>query len=449
MCERKYEFIKETYDFIKGHLKYQDTEIVVPGTNLYENFLNAWNNENKWTTGGPGTIATAYTWHAYNTMADVAQRLGKDEDAETFKTKADAIKAEAKESLWDTDSGVYGEYRDYFGHKRLNTAPDLSSVYTPIDLGMTDYTESHQMLRYTDYAIDSEYIDGHEFKWSSNRSPKFYSSYGLYQQEVLNNALAYFQTGEKEKGYDQSMASMLPMYIGTEAGSGVVSHVSSQSGLKNAGHLDFGDTTGMFQRTVITGLFGIMMDKAHGKAQIMPGFPDDWDFAKYTSDYINYSYKYENDTDKFEISTPDNTSLQYVMKVPARTSKVESVKVNGVEINDFTVTKTADGGISVKLKNNTENAVNITADFKTISGKTSKTLSINAGATSDEIIIPLADINDLTPGNNKVTAVITGDVKLSTETEFTDWNINSETVTETKTKTVTQAYIKKSEENNV
>ena len=524
------EFMTEAYDFVKGHLKYQDSEIAVPGTNLYENFLNAWNTDNKWTTGGAGTIATAYTWHAYDTMVDIAKTLGKEEDAATFKAKADAIKSEAKESLWDKDSGVYGEHRDYFGYKRLNAAPDLSSVYTPIDLGMTDYEEAHQMLRYTDYAIDSEYIDGYEFKWSSNRAPKFYSSYGLYEQEVLNNALAYFQTGEREKGYSQFMSNVIPMYIGTAAGPGAVSHVQSAK-LTNAGHIDFGDTTGMFQRTVITGLFGIMMDQAHGRAEIKPGFPEDWNHASYSSDYISYSYSFKNNTDSFKLQTP--AKLEYVLSVPARSARVKSVKVNGEE-TDYTLTETVnvttpplkeatveivyddaalpelsysqtaaannsltvssnckitavsdpqgvlegtDGcgtdtitlslnektgyhtvfaevekdemtrvlpvdieirepieitdtkisgnGISLKLKNNTETALNISAKLQTISGSTDTAVSLVSGGESEEITVPLADGADLTPGNNAVTAKISGDITYETEAELEDWTIGA------------------------
>ena len=51
------EFIAEAYEFVKGHLQSQDSEIRVPGTNLYENFLNAWNTDNKWTTG-----ISVYVW---------------------------------------------------------------------------------------------------------------------------------------------------------------------------------------------------------------------------------------------------------------------------------------------------------------------------------------------------------------------------------------------------
>ena len=80
------------YDFIAGHLKFMDDYMQVPGTNLYENWLDAWNTDNKWNNGGTGSIATAYTWRAYNTMAKIAAKLGKTDDAAAYQTKADLIK---------------------------------------------------------------------------------------------------------------------------------------------------------------------------------------------------------------------------------------------------------------------------------------------------------------------------------------------------------------------
>lgn len=45
--------------------------------------------------------------------------------------------------LYDTDKGVFGEYIERFGYQRLNSAPDLSSIYTPADMGIaTDESTS-------------------------------------------------------------------------------------------------------------------------------------------------------------------------------------------------------------------------------------------------------------------------------------------------------------------
>lgn len=328
-------FEKEAYDFIVKHLKYQESYIKVDGANLYENWLNAWNTDNKWNNGGPGSISTAYTWRAYEMMSQIATVLKKTDDAKTYKAKADSIKTDMKKILWDKDTGVYGEFRDIFGLKRLNTAPDLSSIYTPIDVGITDGIEGYQMLRYSDYAIDSVEIDGYEFKYSSNRAPKFYSSYGLYEQEAMNNAYAYFKVGQREKGYSQYMGCVVPMYIGKGAGPGASSHRQDEN-LENGGHIDFADTASLYIRTTVEGIFGIKMKQAYGQVEINPGFPKEWKLAAIETKYLNYTYRYVDRKDVFEIKTQN--SLKYQMKVPARSSKVLSVKVNGQAL-EFKVNK--------------------------------------------------------------------------------------------------------------
>ncbi|MDL2302034.1 hypothetical protein LJC58_06745, partial [Lachnospiraceae bacterium OttesenSCG-928-D06] len=328
-------FEQEAYEFVVMHLKYQENYIKVDSANLYENWLNAWNTDNKWNNGGPGSIATAYTWRAYNVMSQIAAALKKEEDARVYKAKADAIKMDMKDVLWDKESGVYGEFRDVFGLKRLNTAPDLSSMYTPIDVGITDELEGYQMLRYSDYAIDSIEIDGYEFKYSANRLPEFYSSYGLYEQETMNNAYAYFKIGYCEMGYKQYMGCVVPMYMGMGAGPGASSHRQDEN-LENAGHIDFADTSSLYTRTAVEGIFGIRMQQAYDVAEITPGFPKEWEEAAIETKYISYSYQYVDGRDIFKIKTPRR--LVYKMKIPVRSSKILGVKVNG-EAVDFTVSK--------------------------------------------------------------------------------------------------------------
>lgn len=52
-------------------------------------------------------------------------------------------------------------------------------------------------------------------------------------------------------------------------------------------------------------------------------------------DAVSYDYKYENNTDKFSVTSKEN--LSYEMHVPTRSSKITSVKVNGTEVTDYTV----------------------------------------------------------------------------------------------------------------
>ncbi len=536
-------FAEEAYSFVKKYLRFQEEYMKVPGTSLYENFLNAWNTDNKWNNGGPGSIATAYTWRAYAVMARIAQALNKNEDAVEYQKKADDIRVQMKEVLWDKDTGVYGEYRDFFGMKRLNTAPDLSSIYTPVDVGVTDIQEGYQILQYSDYAIDSVCLGDAEFKYSSNRLPKFYSSCGLYVQETLNNALAYFQTGQRKMGYKQYLGCLIPLIKGKGAGPGASSHTMDEE-LENTGHIDFADSASMHLRTAVEGLFGIRLLKAYKRAEIMPGFPEEWKEASIRLEGFGYSFRYADRVDYFEIYAEE--ALKFTLKIPARSSKVEWVKVNGkeaiFELNQFVClttealtdakveikygeseiaavfaeaagamgeefcvrsngriksltdmqeifsdkvysgtklyfdeeafpsevtvklgekaghhtffaeiikedmkallpvsleirqplelcgTEIVNGektGIRTRIRNNMQKAVAITAKLSTINENMAAELVIAPGNCSEWLFVPVKNSFDLTPGENKVKAEISGDYSGRLEGEAIDWTLDT------------------------
>lgn len=526
------------YDFVAGHLKFMDDYMRVPRTNLYENWLDAWNTDNKWNNGGAGSIASSYTYHAYAVMARLAQKLGKTADAAAYQTKADAIKKEMNEQLWDTDTGVFGELRERFGYGRLNAAPDLSSTYTTVDMGVATDEQIYQMMRFTDYAVPSvagldKIWDNIDFKYSSNRPPEYYSSDGLYIEEVMNNALAHFESGNREKGMEQFRACLVPLMKGSSAGQGTVQHIV-KADLSNNGHIDFGDCTAQYTRTAAEGLFGVKLNVPAGKADIKPGFPAEWKYASIGMDALSYDYKYENSTDIFNVKSKD--TLSYVMHIPARSSKITSVKVNNVEtdsytvdnfvnittaaaknakievtyandaiaaveaaaiggagaeykvssngkitavsdpqgiladlpsvntkdisvelankkdnhtffvtvekddmtavlpvdleirdaveITDMSIVSGTNAGIRLKLANNTAERITVDALLSTVSGSVEKkNITINTDGTSEEILVPVQNQTDLTPGNNKVTAVVTGDIDETVTGEVTNWQL--------------------------
>ena len=50
------------YSFVTRYLEFIEAQMKVGDTNLYENWLNAWNTDNKWANGGASSIETAYVW---------------------------------------------------------------------------------------------------------------------------------------------------------------------------------------------------------------------------------------------------------------------------------------------------------------------------------------------------------------------------------------------------
>ncbi|MCR5413458.1 MAG: hypothetical protein K6F50_01860 [Kiritimatiellae bacterium] len=281
------------YETVKRHLECERSTYGVEGTALCENWLNAWNTDGKWCNGGAGTVSSSYNYRANSTMAEIARALGKADDAEFFAREAERIRKDAVALLWDGASGVFGEFRDRFGAHMLQSCPDTSSVYTPIDCGLAAPSEAKRMLawvcREIPYRVAS---DGSAFLYSSNKLPPFYSTCGLYQEENLNLALACWLSGEPALGWRHLKDSLMPMARGTTAGPGAVS-LQLDENLENAGHLDFGDVVAQIPRTVVEGLFGIRPDVPAGKVYVKPGFPDGWDRAEIVTPLLGYEWSRE------------------------------------------------------------------------------------------------------------------------------------------------------------
>ena len=277
------------YAAVKRHLGWLETNMKVPFANLYENFLNAWNTDNKWCNGGAGTIATAYAYRAYATMARIAAKIGETSDAAAFAAKAAAIRADAERLLFDEAQGTWGEFRERFGEGRLIACPDTSSVYTPIDMGLSSPDRSRASLLWAERNIPSVFADGAAFLRSSNKLPLFFGTCGIYPQETVNFAHAWFLVGESELGWRHFRDAIGAMARGVEAGPGVIS-MQTDENLRNFTHRDFGDPIGVILRATTEGLFGIHLAAGEGRATVEPGFPAAWDHAEIDTPYLSYRW---------------------------------------------------------------------------------------------------------------------------------------------------------------
>ena len=286
-------FMREcAYDATKRHLAYMDKYIKVPDSVLYENFLNAWNTDNKWTNGGESTIASAYVRFACRTMARIAGRLGFRDDAEAFTKKADAIDAAIDKSLWDDKGGVWGEYRERFGHRRL-VPPDSSSIYTAIDSGLADANPERARRALGWFARNVPSLvakDGTPISFSSNKLPCFYSTCGIYPEENMHLALACWQAGEPELAWRYYRSGWFQASRGVKAGPGVMGCALDRVTFENWGDIDFTDSISMFLRSTVEGLFGIRIDGPTRTAKVAPGFPAEWNEAEIKTPYFGYRW---------------------------------------------------------------------------------------------------------------------------------------------------------------
>ena len=283
------DFMREiAYDGVKRHLAWMDRNMKVPGTELYENWLNTWNTDNKWCNGGAGTIASAYYAFDCRVMAEVAQRLGKADDAAYFASRAKVVEDAIEKKLWHEGDGVWGEYRERFGLGRLMRAPDLSTVYIAIDNLPFDLARNRRAVAWVEENVPTHFAkDGGTLLYSSNRLPFFWSSCGRYPNETLFWALACYQVGEPELGWRHLRDVAAISARGAGCGPGVGT-CDLNFDFACYGNIDFADVAAGFLRTVAEGVFGLVDGK-----EIRPSFPASWNEAEIKSPYISYRWTRE------------------------------------------------------------------------------------------------------------------------------------------------------------
>lgn len=312
------------FDAIARHLAWGERYVKTPD-GLYENFLNAWNTDYKWCNGGGGTIASVYYWRANTTMADIAERLGK--NPTVFRTRAAEIAGAMRDRLWSERNGVYGEYRDRFGLGLLHESPDLSSIYTPIDLGFCDPFESYRMMRFALRRFET--IEGSlpreaALVYSSEVLPDHYSTRGLYTAEIINTLLAMYRIGLADKAEPFRRAIDGSFYAGPAPGS--TGYIINPDGTFKP-HTDFTDMTSMYVRNVVDGLFGISMNAPDEMVTLQPSFPRDWQHASIRCPALHYEYHRDGRVERMTIGTA--RALMPTVRLRARQADISSVSVNG------------------------------------------------------------------------------------------------------------------------
>ena len=280
------DFMREiAYDGVKRHLEWMDRTMKVPDAELYENWLNTWNTDDKWCNGGAGTIASAYYAFCCRTMTEIAKRLGKAEDAAYFAARSRAVEDAVAKEMWHEDDGVWGEYRERFGLKRLMRAPDLSTVYIAIDNLAPDRARNRRAVYWVEDNVPTFFAkNGATMLYSSNRLPLFWSSCGRYPNETVFWALACYQACEPELGWRNlhDVAAISSWGVGFGPGVGTCD-LTFDFGCR--GNVDFADYTSGFLRTVAEGVFGIVDGR-----EIRPSFPASWNVAEIKSPYVSYRW---------------------------------------------------------------------------------------------------------------------------------------------------------------
>ena len=286
---------------------------------LYESFINVWPTDSVWYGGGGGTEETAYAFGAHQAAAELARRAGDGPAARRHARRASRIRAAFRAKLWIKSRGHAGLYREQQGRRRLHDDPWLYSLFLPIDAGLVDSRQAAESLRYAEVGLQNDRMPcGGRQVWTSNFVPDIWSVRELWPGDNHHLALAYFQAGLGEDAWE--------IFRGTFLHTAFDRLVPGDFGAP-AGGTDFGDSTHMFARTLVEGLFGYAPDRPKGVARIKPQFPADWDHARMRTPDVHLCYAHRGQVTTLEVELTEPARLDILLPVTAR--GVTAVTVDG------------------------------------------------------------------------------------------------------------------------
>ena len=277
---------------------------------LYESYINVWPTDSVWYAGGGATEETAYAYRAHATAAELARRAGDAAGARRHARRAARIRSAFWRRLWITERGHPALYREQHGSQRRHDDAWLYSIFLPIDAGLLDPRRAAEALRYTEAGLQNDRMpEGGRMVWASNFVPAIWSVRERWPGDNHHLALAYFQAGLGEDGWDIFRGS----FLHTAFSSAVPGDLGAP-----AGGTDFGDSTHMFARTLVEGLFGFVPDRPRGVVRIFPQFPADWDHARLQSPDVQLRYARSGAELSLEVELPEPAKLEITLPVCAR-----------------------------------------------------------------------------------------------------------------------------------
>src|SRR5574344_568171 len=335
------EYAKKMWPTIKRHIEWEKRNFDPDNDALYDAYCCIWASDALYYNSGAVTHSSAYNYRGNKLAARIAEIIG--EDPTPYNKEADAILAAMNQRLWLNDEGHWAEFQDFMGKKRLHKSAALWTIYTPIDCGACTPEQAYQATVYVDKNIphipvltEPQPQDTLYTLSTSDWMPYDWSTNNVAQEEVSNMALAYFQAGRTQSGYNLLKAEMMDaMYLGQCPGNfGQISYLDKS---RSEAYRDFGDGIGIFSRTLINGLFGINPQALYGKCILKPAFPESWDSASIRTPYLSYEFHRQGNLDIYHIRHHFTRPLQMLVQANAGGGAYLEVKGNSDEEQTITI----------------------------------------------------------------------------------------------------------------
>ncbi|MBP9914531.1 MAG: hypothetical protein KBF26_14115, partial [Opitutaceae bacterium] len=272
-----------------------------------------------WYGGGGGTEETAYAYRGHTAARDLARRAGDPAAVRRHTRMLTRIRRAFQTKLWIKAKGHAGLYREQGGLQRLHEDAWLYSIFLPVDAGLVDPDQAAQSLYYSEWALQNDPTPGGGRRvWTSNFVPGIWSVRENWPGDNHHLALAYFKTGLAREGWD--------VFRGNFEHTAFHGKVPGDLGAP-AGGTDFGDSTSMFARTLVEGLFGYTPDYPNNLVSIAPQFPEDWDHARIQTPDVGLQFRRDGSTHTLAVNLTRAAPL--VITLPLCTRAITRVTADG------------------------------------------------------------------------------------------------------------------------
>ena len=367
-------YARQMWPVITRHLAWEKLNYDPDNDGLYDAYACIWASDALYYNSGAVTHSSAYNYRANKMAALLAKKIG--EDPTPYQTEADKILKAMNERLWIPSKGHWAEFQDFMGHKRLHESAAVWTIYHAIDSETANPFQAYQATRYIDTAIphipvtaDGLEDNGYATIATTNWLPYSWSINNVAFAEVMHTALAYFQAGRSDEGFQLLKSSILDgMYLGDSLGN--FGQISFYDAARGECYRDFGDPIGVASRVLIQGLFGILPDAMNDRLILRPGFPSLWDKASVATPDLSYSFARKGDTDTYHISRQFKQPLRLVLQVNAKKETIREIKVNGTPAS-WKRTEAANGYPNISIQVPPTPAATITIEWR---GKELRTL---------------------------------------------------------------------------
>ncbi|HYO20926.1 MAG TPA: GH116 family glycosyl hydrolase, partial [Flavisolibacter sp.] len=325
-------YVKQMWPVLKRHLDWEKRNFDADGDGLYDAYACIWASDALQYSGGGVTHSSAYNYKAFAMAAQLAPLAG--DDPAPYKKEAEKILNAINKELWMKKNGSYAEYKDLMGLKRIHPAAAIWTIYHAIDSRVPDPFQAYQTLRYVDKSIPHIPVkakglqDGYYLLATSNWQPYTWSINNVALAENLHTALAYWQGGRSKAAFHLWKSSIVEsMYVSSSPGG--FQQLSFYDALRGELYRDFADPVAMAARTLVEGLFGIWPNGLKDTLNIQPGFPFEWKHASLKTPDINFSFRADDNKERYSIIPAFSKRMNLKLLVRARKDDVQSVSVNG------------------------------------------------------------------------------------------------------------------------